>query len=53
MRNIPVTLVNEYESTMLAKAKIFERISQVAKSSGELNGLLAEMRSAAMLPEER
>ena len=33
LRNIPVTLVNEYDSSMQAKAKIFDRLKQLSSSS--------------------
>ena len=52
LRSTPVTLVNEYESSMQAKAKIFEQLTRVAQS-GELPALLGEMSTAALPAEYR
>ena len=35
LRNIPVTLVNEYDSSMQAKAKIFDRLKALSNSSSD------------------
>ena len=53
LRNIPVTLVNEYESSMEAKAKIFLRLQRLTQtsdveSSRELVDLISEMRQNAL-----